>query len=515
MSPKENPTEINSIVKPNPKTTYPGPEKMTKYLKDLELILERMPVNAKFICEAAGLLAKYITFENTRLPSYSPGDESTAAKGLDKNHPSSVTEATSDMYLNKVIDSYTLDETSTPKRSYGTLKGNKFTTYEFNCENERKGFNDGNWIWAIDPEDDDYSHVELLEDLNSAFETLNWMCWGANSAPSPVPAEVTVGTTEEQLYVATKKVIDSGLEYYGQDTPVTKNDLSVEMISAAELEIYEEEAIYQVHYAKLKDNSDIVLGLSVNGEAQDGAKSTEPFINKFLTEINKDLVEYLSLHSSMSQGYTLSEFVAYLKPTIKEKVTVSDRNKLIEYSQMLNTIQGQRDFIQKKGDDKTNFLLKFQQTAKGTIFEILKAEGDNYASEEDVYGYYISQGYGYTLPSGSSDVIKVPKGRKEMRMRGGRGAAPEIKDQQVIGRFRITRMPRYYEQEPLCWRNDNYFSNQIYTLNADNLNTIIDPEFEAREKTIFTADTGSTTGVKEQEMIGFYTISVTETEITP
>ena len=514
MSPIDNPTEITSTVKPNPETTYPGPETMTAYLKKLELILERMPINTKYICEAAGLLAKYVTFENTRLPSYSPGDESTSAKGLDKNHPSSVAEATSDMYLNKVIDNYILDEASTPKRSFGTLKGNKNITYEFECENERKGFKDGDWIWAIDPEDDDYSHVELLEDLNSAFETLNWMCWGADSAPSPVPDGVTVGTMEQQLYVATRKAVSSGLEYYGQDTPVTKIGLTVEMLDLAELEIYEEEAIYQVHYAK-KGTNDIVVGLSLDGSEQDGKDKTEDFINSFLTEINADLVKYLTLTVNKKQTYAINEFVAYLKPSLVDQskgISVVDRNKLIEYSQMLNTIQGQRDFIQKKGEEKKNFLLKFQQTAKGTFFEVMKAEGDNYAVGEEMYGYYISQGYGYTIDSSSSDVIKVPKGRKEMRMVRGRSAAPAVKNEKPEGRFRITRMPRYYEQEPVDWRNDNYFCNQIYTLNADNLNTMIDPEFEAREKTIFTKDTaeGSTTGVKEQEMIGFYTITVTE-----
>ena len=97
------------------------------------------------------------------------------------------------------------------------------------------------------------------------------------------------------------------------------------------------------------------------------------------------------------------------------------------------------------------------------------------------------------------------------------GAAVMVKGKTAVpttpyGKFRITCMPEYYRQEPLDWRNDNYFSNQIYTLNADNLNTIIDPEFEAREKTIFTKDATDATKVKEQEMIGFYTIAVEETE---
>ena len=181
---------------------------------------------------------------------------------------------------------------------------------------------------------------------------------------------------------------------------------------------------------------------------------------------------------------------------------------------MLNTIQGQRDYIQKKGANQKSFLLKFQQTAKGTFFEVLTNEGDNYEAMEIVRGYYISEGYNKGFGSQPSDVvIKVPRGRREQRApiaRGGKTAVPTT----TYGKFRITCMPEYYRQEPLDWRNDNYFSNQIYTLNADNLNTEIEPEFAAREKTIFTkADsTASTTGVKEQEMIGFYTVSVNEVQ---
>ena len=81
----------------------------------------------------------------------------------------------------------------------------------------------------------------------------------------------------------------------------------------------------------------------------------------------------------------------------------------------------------------------------------MKAEGDNYSVGEDMYGYYISQGYGYTAEN-EDTVIKVPKGRKEMRMVRSKGAAP-VKDNKPQGRFRITRMPRYYEQEPIDWIN--------------------------------------------------------------
>ena len=521
LEPKTGATKVTSVITADAeKSKALKPSDMSEYLTKLKDILERMPINTKYICEAAGLLAKYVTFENVRMPSIylqTPGDNP-VYEGLDRNHPSSCSEADQTAVNQGVFD--VLGKDSDDNNIY-VIDGmaeinNNFITYKFKVEDEAKGIDDGDYFWASEPTHDEYPHTSLVNDIASAYEVLNWTCWGTKSNPSDDPENGSKAeSVEQELYVATKLILDCRLRYYGQAAPVIGKELTVSMIDLAELEIYEEEAIYQVHYANVKN--DIVVGLTLGTDNE--GDTTENFIKCFLTEINADLVQYLTLDGANSkQTYAINEFVAYLKPSLADQskgITASDRNKLIEYSQMLNTIQGQRDFIQKKGEEKKNFLLKFQQTSKGTFFEVMKAEGDNYASEEDVYGYYISQGYGYSLPSSTDNVIKVPKGRKEMRMRGGRGAAPVDSQNKVIGRFRITRMPRYYEQEPVDWRNDNYFSNQIYTLNADNLNTIIDPEFEAREKTIFTKHSTDSTKVMEQEMIGFYTITVSETKINP
>ena len=75
-----------------------------------------------------------------------------------------------------------------------------------------------------------------------------------------------------------------------------------------------------------------------------------------------------------------------------------------------------------------------------------------------------------------------------------------------------TRMKEFYNQEPLDWRNDNYYCNQIYTMNADNLNVIIDSEFGDRENVIYTNPGNNNEKGKEQEMIGFYIIEITVTD---
>ena len=72
-----------------------------------------------------------------------------------------------------------------------------------------------------------------------------------------------------------------------------------------------------------------------------------------------------------------------------------------------------------------------------------------------------------------------------------------------VNRYRITRMPEYYIGEPLDWRNDNYYCNQIYTLNADNLSIYHDEEYSDRERTVWSKDGDKK---KEQEMIGFFIV---------
>ena len=304
-----------------------------------------------------------------------------------------------------------------------------------------------------------------------------------------------------------------------------RTEVSVEMIDAAELEIYEPENVYQVHYATEEEG--VVVGLSVNGKMMSGVDNTVEFVQFFLKEIQGDVENYL--HNKISK-MEIDEFAAYVRPENSVNVSVDDRDKLIEYSQMMNTIQGQRDYIQKSGRSKSMFLLKFMQNAKGTYFEILGGEKDNYLAEEKVYGYYLSKGYGAGpngseggdtdgsgSGSGSTGTCRYKSSRGNKRRREGISAIPSLN--KYGNRFRITRMKEFYSQEPLDWRNDNYYSNQIYTLNADNLNVMIDPEFADKERVIVTkpSSNGSSEEMlqntqeirSEQEMLGFYRIKCT------
>ena len=67
----------------------------------------------------------------------------------------------------------------------------------------------------------------------------------------------------------------------------------------------------------------------------------------------------------------------------------NDENNLIEYSQMLSTVQGERNKLQRQGN-KNKIILKFTQTVKGTFFEILGKEKMNTEQKSQIFGFFLS-----------------------------------------------------------------------------------------------------------------------------
>ena len=128
-----------------------------------------------------------------------------------------------------------------------------------------------------------------------------------------------------------------------------------------------------------------------------------------------------------------------------------------------------------------------------------------------IAGFYVSKGYQGVPASGTVHKIPtIPRGGRYNRKVARRVAKPaEVKAAPTAGTedkedWRITIVPKFYEGEPLDWNNDNYYTTFLFAQNADNLNLQLDPEFEARNKVIFTTDTTDETKRLEQEMIGYF-----------
>ena len=490
-------TEIQSVIT-HINSSSVTLKQIQDYLKQLRAKIDIMPINMDFIGELEYIASRIAWFEKVRLPScYTSGNK---VEGLDKKHQSEISQVTDD---DGETISYPNDKT-VPLIEYSLEKGeNKWkdlpvfagsNTYELD-KIDHKTLNEFNSI-----------HIAQLEWLLKSIVGTN---------------ELTV---EEEVRKILLKMIDDEMLYYSDATVSGKLSPDFTLMEGTTLEIYEPERVYKVYYGSTETKEYKIRGsnykLNIVKEMTLGDSknlSVEEFIVKFLNIIKGDLEEYLG--EEYEQGITLNrfttedvdEFAGFIEPKKSSEeegnptIDIQNRNALIEYSQMLETIQSERDLISKKG--KQQFVVKYQQTTKGTIFEILKAEGMNYLDLERVVGYYISIGYGSTGSQIIKEIVpEKPKGRKIQRGQH-KNDKEIIPSESMDTRYRITRMPEYYYQEPLDWRNDNYFSNQIYTLNADNLNTIIDPEFADRIEVIESTEEKDGKILKEQDMIGFYIIN--------
>ena len=171
------------------------------------------------------------------------------------------------------------------------------------------------------------------------------------------------------------------------------------------------------------------------------------------------------------------------------KMFQEDDNNLIEYSQMLSTIQGERNKLQRQGN-KNKFILKFTQTYKGTFFELLGKETKNTDDDSVILGFFMSE---------LKNVISHERKR-------GRGYIPDKVDNKRF--VRITKVPEFYKGDPLDWINDNYYCNKIFTQSCDNLYLGLQPEIANRITVKGTPDDEDPTELKEKDMIGYYMVKV-------
>lgn len=238
------------------------------------------------------------------------------------------------------------------------------------------------------------------------------------------------------------------------DPEDTSTPITVEMIKESELEVYDSGKIYKIFYA-----------------TQEGSVVTE--LNTRTGISVEDLLVH-AVETILGKSITLLNMCAYVEPIWDSEHEAESMDALIEYSQMLKTIQEDRNVIQL---DPTKMILKFTQTEKGTIFEILKSRVLSTTETEEINAFYIGLGYGE--PS-DEQIIK----------------ATPLTDQP----YRITVIPQFYTEEPLDWIQDDYYSTFLFDQNSNNLDIQFDNEFNARNGTIITKN------YQEQNIIGYYII---------
>ena len=297
------------------------------------------------------------------------------------------------------------------------------------------------------------------------------------------PKVTIVGITEH---------IQSAFELFYNFYKEDIDQITIDDITNSDFEIVEEKAIYKVLYAK-----NDVTTLIDNPKAEDSTA-----LDNFILNIINSLEKQLEIENGT---YEIEDMVCYEEPTLSTSgsSTVSV-DAIIEYSQMMTLIQDERNKIQRRGEtDK--FVLMFNQTEKGTFFEILPPESENNAATRSAHiGFFISS-------NDSSTQHNIPN-------KNPRGRIPGENEKYIVNIFKY-----FYDQEPLDWRNDNYYSNVIYLMNNDNVSI----QFVEEMGDLFTALGNVSSGegqyepstypnqankpLVEQNMIGYYILKKTGT----
>ena len=469
-------------ITPKPYSEEITEKTMAELVKEFNTIMERIPLNLKFIYEVSGILDKIYSFEANRVPYINPS-------------------TSEDQNISSETSGF---EKPTDTENVGIINGDSYTLRE-GVTVQKDGEND---LYQFK---ENGSHAKMVEKMHDLLLYCNSFC-----------NEESSEAVTEALYNAAMQFMSSWSEYYPQPPepepePDPETGVDPAMIADCEFEIFEEEAIYKVFVAvenEIGVVESLVSGKNLSNEEVD---PLEDFIKTVLEEMKPEIKTIMGFNGEITE-FELDRFYATIDPDTETGLSPKAKeNKRIEYSQMLQTIQSARNILQASGDTDS-FVLKFFQCDKGTFFEILGQEtqctAEN-AHDENVFAYYIAKGY-QQQPSEDQDKKKPvpPRGRSRYYSKAIRKVNKPIEaiPESSSETWRLVKIPKFYSEEPLDWFADNYYSNFIYDQNWQNLSVTIDPEFSDRNKTIYTKISTTNTNPKEQNMIGYVPVNCITTD---
>lgn len=178
--------------------------------------------------------------------------------------------------------------------------------------------------------------------------------------------------------------------------------------------------------------------------------------------------------------YDFTDVIYMIQPKVNPNTGEISYNEMEEYQQFMSMLQSERNKLQRTNSIRMGYdnkpmptlILMFIQTERGTFFEVLPIEPKNSDFKNVSHlGFFISKRMEI------SDINVKPKEKKiyslnkklrfiqeQKEKKDNIGIEPMWGDNCIVNIF-----PIIYNEEPLDWRNDNYYSNLIYTINSDNI----------------------------------------------
>lgn len=445
---------------------------MYEYICEMKRTFQVMAYNMRYINEVLGYLSKCLAFEEIRLPSIRESDN----QGLESVNEEYDSETNPNGWIEKYTEEFFRND----------------ILYKVTPSYENYRFKEGG------------KHDNLIRDMQNKVNQIYMYYTLSEGSNEALGLDYT-------MTVMINEFMDIWMKYY--KGLVVPNNVIISEYS--DIEIYEDEHIYKVFEGD-EEGVHIISKLTDGRSEDTDGEELKRFIEELMMYF-KDEINEITGNKKEIKSVTIEDTVAYADP-LKEytdsnvdenesidNVLTNNENNLIEYSQMLSTIQGERNKLQRQGN-KNKFILKFTQTVKGTFFEMFGKEKVNTDSKSIIFGFFISE---------LQRVINHIVQNREMRnadRKAKRGIRHEVSaiPEQIDGKWylRITKIPEFYKGDPLDWINDSYYSNKIFLQNCDNLYIGIDPELDQRIFPVGTPKDNNSSEFKEQEMIGYYILKV-------
>ena len=313
-------------------------------------------------------------------------------------------------------------------------------------------------ITSTNPDGNDLSWIGDIKTKYNEF-----IHWRDYMSPKILNVDINNGTIEYKEAQSLTKAIQDWYDFHGTIYPDT--------IMSSEISVINNKFIYKIfmneHTAQQYDPS---------GEFN--LMNLIPENNFTVPNIFYDFIQ--KYYTETIDRYEFNNVIYMLQPKPDINTGEISYNEMEEYQQFMSMIQSERNKLERTNSTRMGsdnkpiptLILMFIQTERGTFFEVLPVEPKNSDFNNVPHlGFFISRRMEI------SDINITPKEKKiyslnkklrfiqeQKEKKDGIGLEPIWNDNYIVNIF-----PMIYNQEPLDWRNDNYYSNLIYTINSDNI----------------------------------------------
>lgn len=313
-------------------------------------------------------------------------------------------------------------------------------------------------INSINPDGNDLAWINDIKTKYNYF-----LQWKDYRSPEILNVNTNNGTIEYKEVQSLTKSIQDWYNFHSTIYPDT--------IMSSEISIINNKFIYKIFMDKYTiQRYDPFSEFNLGSLLPEDNYTVHNIFNNFIKKYYSETIYH----------YDFTDVIYMIQPKVDPNTGEISYNEMEEYQQFMSMLQSERNKLQRTNSIRMGYdnkpmptlILMFIQTERGTFFEVLPIEPKNSDFKNVSHlGFFISKRMEI------SDINITPKEKKiyslnkklrfiqeQKEKKDNIGIEPMWGDNCIVNIF-----PIIYNEEPLDWRNDNYYSNLIYTINSDNI----------------------------------------------